>query len=353
MSKIRVYELAKEVNLTNKALMEKLTGLNITVASHMSSLDDDAIRRVKAALFGKKEAAVEEMRVKSTVIRRRKKVAEVQAEEAPAAEAPSEPPAEPAEPAASVAEPAVSVAEPAASVAEAVEAVEAIAPAPEPPAPAETEEQTVPEEPPARTAAEPADGAAAAGEPATPLVTEKLRKGEKIVKKVKRDEPARIIKLAVAPVARTAEPARVRPKLVEPRAPRVAAAPVEIGPPAPGAEDRDDKKRKKKWGTEEEAGKKFIKKKISFRTKAVVEAEDLYDEGSRSRKPRKGGKAQPEVASHKSQVTVAKAIKRRIKIGRSDRAVGAGQTHGGQGRRNHQGPHGHGRDGHRQPVHRF
>ena len=305
MSKIRVYELAKEVNLTNKALMEKLTGLNITVASHMSSLDDDAIRRVKAALFGKKEAAVEEMRVKSTVIRRRKKVAEVQAEEALTAEAPSEPPAVPSEP-------AVPVAEPAASVAEAVEAVGAAAPAPEPPAPADTED-AAPEEPPTRAAAEPADGAATAAEPAPPVVTEKLRKGEKIVKKVKRDEPARIIKLPV-PVERTAEPLRVKPKLVEPRGPRVAAAPVEIGPPAPGADDRDDKKRKKKWGTDEEAGKKFIKKKISFRTKAVVEAEDLYDEGSRSRKPRKGGKAQPEVASHKSQVTVAKAIKRRIKM---------------------------------------
>jgi len=301
MSKIRVYELARELNLTNKALMEKLTGLNITVASHMSSMDDDAVQRVKTALFGKKEAVVEEKRVKATVIRRRKKVVEVPAEEALAAEAPVEPAEVPAEPAA----PAV----------EAVETVEAAVPAPEPPAPAPTEtEDAVPEEPPASAATEPADGAVAAEEPAPPAVTEKLRKGEKIVKKVKRDEPARIIKLPVAPVERTVEPARVRPKVVEPRAPRAVAAPAEIVPPAPGADDRDDKKRKKKWGTEDEAGKKFIKKKISFRTKAVVEAEDLYDEGSRSRKPRKGGKAQPEVASHKSQVTVAKAIKRRIKM---------------------------------------
>ena len=146
MSKIRVYELAKELNLTNKALMEKLTGLNITVASHMSSMDDDAVQRVKAVLFGKKEAAVEEKRVKSTVIRRRKKVTEVQAEEALAAE-PTAP------------------------------AVEATAPAIEPPAPAETED-AVPEEPPARAAAEPADAAAPAAEPAPPAVTEKLRKGE-------------------------------------------------------------------------------------------------------------------------------------------------------------------------------
>jgi len=299
MSKIRVYELARELSLTNKALMEKLTGLNISVASHMSSLDDDAVQRVKAVLFGKKEAGVEEKRVKPTVIRRRKKVTEVQAEEAPTAEAPAEPPAVPAEPAA----PAVA----------AQEAAEAAAPAPEAPAPAETEE-AVPEEHPAQAAAEPAEPAEPAAEPAAPAVTEKLRKGEKVVKKVKRDEPARIIKLPVAPVGRTVEHPRVRPQVVEPRGPKVAAAPAEIGPPAPGADDRDDKKRKKKWKTDDEAGKKFIKKKISFRTKAVVEAEDLYDEGSRARKPRKGGKAQPEVASHKSQVTVAKAIKRRIKM---------------------------------------
>ena len=216
MSKIRVYELAKELNLTNKALMEKLTGLNITVASHMSSLDDDAAQRVKAVLFGKKEATVEEKRVKSTVIRRRKKVTEVPAEEAPAAEAPAEPPAVPAEPAA--------------SVVEAVEAVEAIAPAPESPASAETED-AVPEELPAHAAAEPADAAATA---AVPVVTEKLRKGEKIVKKVKRDEPARIIKLPVAPVERTAEPPRVRPKLVEPRGPKVAGCPGRDRPAGTG-----------------------------------------------------------------------------------------------------------------------
>jgi translation initiation factor IF-2 len=85
--------------------------------------------------------------------------------------------------------------------------------------------------------------------------------------------------------------------------------------PVPAETDgRDDKKRKKKSKAEEaEAGKKFIKKKISFRTKAVVEADELYDD-VRARKPRKGGKAQKEIAAHKPQITVAKAIKRRIKM---------------------------------------
>ena len=59
MSKVRVYELARELNLTNKVLMDKLQALGIAVGSHMSSLDDEAVQRIKAAVFGKKESALE------------------------------------------------------------------------------------------------------------------------------------------------------------------------------------------------------------------------------------------------------------------------------------------------------
>jgi translation initiation factor IF-2 len=82
MSKIRVYELARELNLTNKVLMDKIQDLGITIGSHMSSLDDEAVQRVKAAFYGKKEAAVEETRIKPTVIRRRRKVTETVGEAA-------------------------------------------------------------------------------------------------------------------------------------------------------------------------------------------------------------------------------------------------------------------------------
>ena len=85
MSKIRVYELARELNLTNKVLMDKLQVLGITIGSHMSSLDDEAVQRAKAGIFGKKETGLEQTRVKPTVIRRRRKVSEPLEE--PAAEA--------------------------------------------------------------------------------------------------------------------------------------------------------------------------------------------------------------------------------------------------------------------------
>ncbi len=294
MAKIRVYELARELSLTNKALMEKLSGFDITVASHMSSLDDDAVRRIKAALFGKKESALEETRVKPTVIRRRKKIAEP-AEEAAAPEA-SEMPPEPATVEAegeTAAPPAAEAAPPEALPDEAEPAVaEAVTP-PEP-------------------AAEPVEEGEA---PVSPAPAEGPKRPGTVVRKMRRDEPAKIIKLPPTPVERPAEGPRSRPAVVEPRSAKPPADVAKVIPPPGEIDSRDDKKRKKKTKAEElEAGKKFIKKKISFRTKAVVEADELYDDGFRTRKPRKGGKAQKEIALHKPQITVAKAIKRRIKM---------------------------------------
>ncbi|MCP4353218.1 MAG: AAA family ATPase [Desulfobacterales bacterium] len=66
--KIRVYELARILNMRNKELLEKLSEMNIIVRSHMSSLDDEVVNRIKATLLGKDAA-----RIKPTVIRRRRK----------------------------------------------------------------------------------------------------------------------------------------------------------------------------------------------------------------------------------------------------------------------------------------
>jgi len=84
----RVYELARDLNLTNKDLLEKLEEMEIPVGTHMSSLDDETVAKVKANLKGKDTSLIEETRVKPTVIRRRKKVitAEPAVSETPAAE---------------------------------------------------------------------------------------------------------------------------------------------------------------------------------------------------------------------------------------------------------------------------
>ncbi|HKL00867.1 MAG TPA: translation initiation factor IF-2 [Desulfotignum sp.] len=72
MAKLRVYELAKDLNMTNKALLHKIRDLNIEVKSHMSSLEDSAVKEIKKSLYGKARQN-NDLKVKPSVIRRRKK----------------------------------------------------------------------------------------------------------------------------------------------------------------------------------------------------------------------------------------------------------------------------------------
>jgi translation initiation factor IF-2 len=83
-SKKRVYELARELNMTNKTLLEKIMVLDLGVNSHMSSLDEDIEAQIRNFIQGKPEPDLEEKRVKPTVIRRRRK--SVESDELEAAE---------------------------------------------------------------------------------------------------------------------------------------------------------------------------------------------------------------------------------------------------------------------------
>lgn len=61
MSKIRVYQLAKELNLTSKELIEKFEALGVEVHNHMSALEDSDIEVLKELLAGdREEEGVEE-----------------------------------------------------------------------------------------------------------------------------------------------------------------------------------------------------------------------------------------------------------------------------------------------------
>ncbi len=71
MAKVRVYELAKDLNMTNKQLLNKMKELKIQVKSHMSSLEDDVVKTIKHSIFGKKTQQ-KDVKVKPSVIRRRK-----------------------------------------------------------------------------------------------------------------------------------------------------------------------------------------------------------------------------------------------------------------------------------------
>jgi translation initiation factor IF-2 len=73
MAKTRIYELAREFNMTNTVLLEKIKEMDISVKSHMSVLDDETVAMIQSELFSKKPEAIEEVRIKPTVIRRRKR----------------------------------------------------------------------------------------------------------------------------------------------------------------------------------------------------------------------------------------------------------------------------------------
>ena len=86
MSKMRVYELARELGVDNKDLITRLEKMGIAVKSHSSTLEDSEVERVKREYYAAEPHEMVEKRVKSTVIRRRAIRTAVE-EEAPAAAA--------------------------------------------------------------------------------------------------------------------------------------------------------------------------------------------------------------------------------------------------------------------------
>lgn len=101
MAKMRVHELAKELNIDSKAMVEKLKDWGYEVKSHSSTLEDDQVSTIKERVAGKTAAP----KPAGVVIRRSKARGEtlgvgaaVEVEDAPASspEEPAEPvPAEP------------------------------------------------------------------------------------------------------------------------------------------------------------------------------------------------------------------------------------------------------------------
>jgi len=192
MSKTRVYELAQQMGIDNKELMDRLAALGVPVKNHMAVIEDADVKALSApAQTTHKDVSQEEVRVKPTLIRRRAKVAEPSAEEAVEA-APAEAPGK----------------EAAEQPAPAVKAeAEAEAPAPKPARPvAEPTRARIIEAAPVKPApAAPAAAAAAAEKPAP------------------------------APVAPTAPAAPAQAAPSAPAAPAAPAAPVAEATAAPAA----------------------------------------------------------------------------------------------------------------------
>jgi len=71
MSKIRVYELAKELGLDNRELVARITALGVPVRNHMSALESIDVDRIRRSLIKDKAERRVEERIRPTVVRRR------------------------------------------------------------------------------------------------------------------------------------------------------------------------------------------------------------------------------------------------------------------------------------------
>lgn len=58
MAKVRIYEIARELDITSKDLMEKIKDLNIDVKSHMSSLSNEEAELIKELLVNEEEEII-------------------------------------------------------------------------------------------------------------------------------------------------------------------------------------------------------------------------------------------------------------------------------------------------------
>ncbi len=331
MAKIRVYELARDLNMTNQALLDKIRSMDIDVKSHISSLDDDTAAKIKAGIHGPVAIPedVEETRVKPTIIRRRKVVVQAEAESEP--EPPEKKQPEPEDAFQGPKLPAEEAPKKEAVSAE-TDKKETVETSPE----VKPQESELPEEVKQPTA-----------EQQKPQVIKTL-KPVKALKKAKKETPAKILRLPEipkivesvvqekpakpsAPPDKTAPAAPARaPETGRPYIPGTKTT-VEITPELlrkPAYEKTRDKvvpkidvslpekkKKKDKDKVEDESDlrdKKLFKKKI-FKKKEIVEAEDLYAPQPRIRRDKKGAKIKV-VHGQKPQITIPKAIKRRIKI---------------------------------------
>ncbi|MFH1530365.1 MAG: translation initiation factor IF-2 N-terminal domain-containing protein, partial [Pseudomonadota bacterium] len=71
MSKVRIYELGKELGVQNAALIDKARELGLDVESHLSYLEEEDALKVRSAMATASQGTTVEKRVSSTVIRRR------------------------------------------------------------------------------------------------------------------------------------------------------------------------------------------------------------------------------------------------------------------------------------------
>ncbi|WDN88137.1 translation initiation factor IF-2 [Desulfosarcina sp. BuS5] len=303
MAKTRVYELARDLNMANKDLLDRIKSLDISVKSHMASLDDDLVVMIKANILEKKQTDLEVTRVKPTVIRRRRKVAE------------KKPIKEPPEPE-TLPEQVIHAEEPVKTD------------LPEPDKKTEEkkdlmlkteekedlllkEEKTVePVHKKETITTEPL-----IEEPVKAVKTpdRKVKKPVKKLKTEKKETPAKIIHLP-APSLQKA-PEETKPVTGKPKSDIKSSIKTRTTETKPDKTKKKENKQQEKVAADQGRKEKhWSKKKISFRRKEVVEGKALFTGKKRAQKGKKGVHNKKTTPALKTHITTPKAIKRRIKI---------------------------------------
>ncbi len=263
MGKLRVYELAKEVNMSSNELVERLKSAGFSINNYMSSLDMDDVGRAKDYLSGATDEILEEKRIKPTIIRRRKKIIpkiEEKVLEEQIVEEEVTPPSE------------EEILVPEEKVEEVFKEVVQ-----------EVKEMPIPEQP---------------IKEVKPTIEKKKEKPKTI--------PARIIKKAEIqpPVTKLQEPATTIPL------PEIVISP-------------EKEERKEKEAIKEKKAKKYKEEEITprkdyrRRRREIFERKDLYGDREQGFEARSRLKAKAKLDKKKlkqTEITVPKAIKRRIKV---------------------------------------
>ena len=351
VAKVRVHELAKELKMENKDLIKLLEKMGSPVKSVQSTLEESDVERVKNQINLSKKEGVVEQRVKPTVIRRR-----VMKEEPAPEPTPPPPPKEEARPPVEGKPPLGKKGEvkpPVAKKEAKPEAAKAVAGAPveaprgkgaevSPPKAEEMKAAPAPAAGPVPLPVKPVrkeekKGEAPAEAPpkpkeAEPKVegvppTEKPKPPEKPPKPKKKYEPAKIIERpAVPPPSLVKE--REHPS-VEKRPPSPPQPPIILQRPAPapgarpapaaaGEEERGRRKKKLRKDVEVmEEGKPNRVRVITTKKRAFKDHDYVReDQGTRpsifEREPRQKTAARTRMT--KTEITVPKAIKRKIRI---------------------------------------
>jgi len=298
MSKTRVYELAKEFGIENKEFIAKLKTLGIAVKSHSSTLEDSEVERVRREFAAKGEKEVVEKRVKSTVIRRRAVRLPEEAAEAEEAAAPEAAPEVPAEKVEKV---------------EKVEKEEKVA------KPEKEEKVEKPEKPLEPRAEEAPEAAAPPAAEKAPVKAEPVPKKEPDLSRqatiIRRPEPVEKKEGPRPPAAAIPQTQIRKPAAGQPAQPRgQAAPPAGAGANARGAAPAADRKGKRAVEVVMDgvAAKKrtLIKQGIDKKDKRVRLREIEEEEAARWR----GDKKAAVIKMKKTEITVPKASKRRIRI---------------------------------------